>query len=272
MSVMNITNNAVVNNCTDKCALSFNYPDSPNCIVENGGSYFNLSYNIDPTLTPVTFNNSQYKLTQILLFSPSMHLYNGKNANAELMITHNDVANPSSVLFICIPITSTSNNPSQLLATILNDIVDYNMNNQGDKQSFLIEKYTLNNIIPYKPYYFYEQNNTQNIQIIAYGIENAIYIPKKILDDITKFISPYSNPSGIFPYVTTLLINKIGPTMSESGEIYIDCKPVDSTTETIEVAFKNQTDPSDIANPTNLSSNQTSNISFSQFIDTIGIN
>ena len=69
MSVMNITNNAVVNNCTDKCALSFNYPDSPNCIVENGGSYFNLSYNIDPTLTPVTFNNSQYKLDYLISFT-----------------------------------------------------------------------------------------------------------------------------------------------------------------------------------------------------------
>jgi hypothetical protein len=268
MSAMNITNNAVVNNCTDKCALSFNYPNSPNCIVTNYGSVFQLSYNIDPTLTPVTFNNSQYRLVNIILVSPSFHLYNGSNTQAELIIMHSDVANPSSILFICIPITSTSNNPSTLLATILNDIVDSNMNKSGDSQSFLIEKYTLNDIIPYKPYYFYEQQEN-NWQIVAYGIENAIYIPNNILTDIAKYIEPRTDV--LFPYTTTLLINKTGPTMSESGEIYIDCKPVDSSTETIEVAFKNQTDPSDIADPTNLSS-QTSNFSFTQFIDSIGIN
>jgi hypothetical protein len=43
MSVMNLTENAIVNVCEDKCSLSFNYPNSPSCVITNSGKLFIIS-------------------------------------------------------------------------------------------------------------------------------------------------------------------------------------------------------------------------------------
>ena len=244
MSVMNIVDSANTNYCDDKCSLSFNYPASSTCVATNYGSMFSFSYNIDPTLTPVTFSNSNYNVDQIQLASPSIHLFNGSTAEAELIIIHNESANPNNKLYICIPISSTSNNPSQLLSNILNDVVDYTMNTQGDQQTFYIQNYNLNSIIPYNPYFYYQQeSNGSTINFVVYGIQYAINISATILNDISSYIVANSNPEDIFPYESNLFFNQTGPGVTDSGEIYIDCQPINSSTETVEVAFKKQTSP-----------------------------
>ena len=238
MSVMNIIDSATTNYCDDKCSLSFNYPPSSTCVVGNSGPFFLFSYNIDPTSTPVTFSNSKYIVAQIILFSPSVHLFNGSTAEAELVIFHYDSANRNNLLEICIPISSSSGKSSQVFSNILNDVVEYNMNKPGDQETFYIQNYNLNDIIPYKPYFYYQQGSNN---IVVYGIQNAINVPAKILNDIANYITPYPSPESIFPYESNLFFNQKGPGVSDSGEIYIDCQPINSATETVEVAFKKQT-------------------------------
>jgi len=241
MSVMDITNSSVINYCDEKCALSFNYPTSSTCIVTNQNFLFELSYDIAPTVTPVTFNNNKYNLNYILLYAPSIHLFDGKTVEAELIIYHTNSANPNNCLLICIPISSRTNTPSQLLSNIMNDIVDYTMNNGNDKETFIIQDYNLNNIIPKKPYYYYNQP-TQNWDIVVYGLQYGIYIPEKTLTDISGYIKPFYAPVIIFPYESDIYLNNTGPgKSSDSGEIYIDCQPIDSSTETVEVVFKKDT-------------------------------
>ena len=78
---VNITNNTT-STCDLKCDYSFKYPIS-NLQVTNRGSY--LSLKTDPaSVPPVTYNAEQYQVQEIRIFSPSLHTYGGKNADAEM--------------------------------------------------------------------------------------------------------------------------------------------------------------------------------------------
>lgn len=260
MSVMNLTENAVVNICEDKCSLSFNYPNSPSCVITNSGNLFNISYQLENSYSPVTFNNSQFYFHSnvIYLALPSIHEYNGSDTTAELFFCLTD--NTNQTLCISIPINSNAKNSSPLLTNILSDIVDYQINESGESKTININDFTLNDIIPYKPYYYYENDNTN---VIAYGIENALYISESTLSTLSSYITniPDSVKAIIFPYTSTLLKNIKGPSISKSGEIYIDCQPVNSSKETSIQMFKKQSGETDDGK---------SNVNFFQLLNAIG--
>ena len=262
MSVMNLTENAIVNVCEDKCSLSFNFPNSPSCVITNSDNLFSITYEIASSYSPVTFNNSQYYFTSntIYLALSSVHEYNGSYNTAELFFYLTDSTNQT--LCISIPINSKASSSSPLLTNILTDIVDYQINESGESKTVNITNFTLNDIIPYKPYYYYQNDN---VNVVAYGIEHALYIQESILTSLSSYITVLSESekAQIFPYTTTLLQNTKGPTTSQSGEIYIDCQPVNSSIETSIYTFNK---PSSDVN------GEKSNINFMQILNTIGIN
>lgn len=263
MSVMNLTDSAVVNTCEDKCSLSFNYPNSPTCVITNTGNLFVIQYELDVNYTPVTFNNAQYHLqsNNIYLALPSIHQYNGAYTQAELLFFHTTDSS-NELVCISIPINSNSSFSSPTLTTLLTDIVDYNINESGESNTITINNFTLNDIIPYRSYYYYKNSN---VNYIAYGIENALYISDATLTTLSSYIANTmtdTQKAQIFPYTTTLLKNQKGPSMADSGEIYIDCQPVDSSTETSIYAFKK---PSSDAN------GEKSNVTFAVMLESVGI-
>jgi hypothetical protein len=198
----------------------------------------------------------------IYLALSSIHQYNGSYTTAELLFYLTDSTNQS--LWISIPINSNSSSSSPLLTNILTDIVDYQLNESGESKTVNINNYTLNDIIPYKPYYYYQNNN---VNVIAYGIENALYIQDSILTSLSSYITVISDSekAQIFPYTTTLLQNTKGPITGQSGEIYIDCQPVNSSNETSIYAFNKPSSAITI-------DGVKSNINFMQLLSMLGLN
>ena len=80
---IDISKKNVSGKCDLKCAYNFQYPES-NTTAKNQGVLINLSYDNSKT-PPVTYNTQKYTVTQIMITSPSLHLFNGATTDAEII-------------------------------------------------------------------------------------------------------------------------------------------------------------------------------------------
>jgi len=229
MPTMNISGQNISGKCNFKCAYSFNYQES-NCYIQNSGNFLSIKY--DKSSTPsVIFNNDKYDIQYIQIYSPSLHNYNGSPADGEIIMTH--TSNTGSTLTVVVPISSQSGTQTNG-SSIIQDIVYAASNgaaNQGESTQVKINNFTLNNIVPMKPFFSYSFNESNDV--IVYGIENAISVNKQTTDNLSKIIVP-SGPVSSGPH---LFINSEGPNNNNvnDGQIYIDCQPTGNSEENIDV-------------------------------------
>ena len=227
---MNISPQNITGTCNLKCAYSFNYNTS-NSTATNYGQYIQLTYEASST-PQVTFNTAKYNVSTIQIYSPSTHLYNNAKADAEIIISHTPI-NGGNQLLVYIPINTTGSttNGSQIITDIFTAISS-NAPSQGTSTKQGIKEFTLNDVVPMKPYYSYTSNNNTNN--IVYGIQYAIYVNNNSLGTFKKSIKSTSItlPSGL-----SLFSNPDGPSSSNVGDgsIYIDCQPTNSSEEEVEM-------------------------------------
>ena len=236
MAQLNISQDNVSGECNLKCAYSFQYSNS-SCVASNTGESIVLSYD-ESNVPPVTYNGNKYKVSSIKITTGSILLYNGKNVNASLIISHAPIVGggPFSVI---IPIVSgTGSLPSSnILTTIIIETAKL-APKSGNKTSISLANYNLNNIVPKKPFYSF---NNDGQDIITYGLENAITIDADIL---TKLSTITKGVANIIPATNSLFYNPKGPNSSGSSSgndnIYIDCQPVNVSEETIQMSTENK--------------------------------
>jgi len=230
---MDISPQKIAGTCNLKCAYSFKYQKSKS-VATNYGTKIVLTYEVG-TNPPATFNNIKYKVDQIIITCPSLHLFNSAKADAEIMIVHTPVS-VGNQLYVCIPINTSA--PTTSGSTIITEIISavaVGAPTQGERTSQGISEFTLDNIIPRVPFYTY---SAANIDFIVYGILNAISISTDTLTKLTNILAPL--PQISFPGGPLLFLNPNGPTMGEGdGEIYIDCSPTGNSEEEINVTNVN---------------------------------
>lgn len=236
-SPINITKNTD-SICDLKCEYSFNYP-STNLQVVNRGEY--LSFRTDPSQQPpVIFNANKYDVNEIRLYSPSLHTYGGKNSEAELIISHNNLSGNGNLL-VCIPITiSTSKTEaSRLLETILSQ-VSKTANSIEEQTTINLPTFTLDKIVPKKPFYSYKgtlpyRPCNSNNNYVVFHKEDAIYLPITSFIQLSKIITKQSY--SIHNVKGGLYYNKNGPKIHKGitgdDDIYIECQPTGSDGEVI---------------------------------------
>jgi hypothetical protein len=231
-NIMNIQLNKVTGRCDEKCMLKYNYTTSSTCVASNYGSgTIVLTYDII-SKNPVTFNNNEYNVLEIAIIFPSCHYYNGEPSTGEIVILHSSTT-ASKLLWICIPISNRSGTPNNLFNNILNNIASIHISELNSSELKLDEEYNLNSILQYKPFYYYNQGSAD---IISYGLKDSIYITNDLAEVITSLVGVNSNNS-MFGYSSSLFYNKNGPIKFDEDEIYIDCKPVNSSGKE-EIIFK----------------------------------
>ncbi len=240
--MMNISNENVTGKCDLKCMYNFNYTGS-NTIAKNEGFYISLTYDRSK-VDPVSFNNNKYYVQRILIYAPSIHLFYGTKSSAELVIEHYP-SNGGQVLNVAIPIIKSTDysSASTLLADIINSVA-LNAPSQGEKTTINTSQFSLQKIIPKKPYYSYTEKS--GVDWIVYGKENAISLNETVIGTLTKIIDPQSDilcPSG-----PLLFYNSKGPSSTLGDDIYIDCKPVGASDETVEIE-ETSTDSSEFMKP-----------------------
>lgn len=219
-SIINISSENVTGNCDLKCNYSLNYSTS-NCVAQNNGFYIQLSYDATK-MPPVTYNNNKYNVQDVTIFSPSIHQFNGSLSPAEIVISHFPVSG-GVPMNVAIPIIQSgdSTTASGILQQIING-VSTGAPSQGETTNLNnITNFNLENIVPLKPYYSY--NDTKNDWIV-YGNENAISLNQQTLTTLSQIIQPL--PNVMCPSGPLIFYNNSGPSKKASNEgIYIDCKP-----------------------------------------------
>jgi len=234
-NMMDISPDNIKGECELKCNYYFNYSNS-NCIVENMGILLKLNY--DKSVSPpVVYNENKYIVDRILLVSPSVHLFNKNQTNAELLIVHTPVTT-GNALIVCVPVKAFDSfkNPNSLLDSIISR-AGAGVPRQGMTANIPITNFNLTSLVPKDAFFSYSDNLEGGRDFIVFGITSAIPIGTDNAERLSKIIQPL--PTSIFPGGQPLFYNKKGPAASmgiSNNDIYIDCQPTDSSEEEVMVS------------------------------------
>lgn len=232
-SPINISPTSITGKCDLKCAYNFDY-QTTSLVATNSGVILSLKCD-NQTSTPVTFNNNKYTVEGIFLITPSLHSFNGSKAPAEFIIVHNPQSGGPK-LSVCIPIVQSSNSSDATnLVTEIIQLVSSGAPSVGETTTLNISNFTLNNIVPKKP--FYNFNSTILGNCIVYGNMFAIPLSQSTITTLTSIIRPYDiNDTGD----GNLFFNSNGPNQSVSNDgIYISCSPTGNSAETTDTTTTN---------------------------------
>jgi len=231
MTTLNITKQNIAGDCSLKCQYFYDYQNS-STTATNGGFSINLTYD-KSNVQPVIYNTNKYDVDTIAIYSPSLHFFDDRAVNAELIITHKPVSS-GPAFYIGIPIVASTdtNSASSLLKQIIM-AVSAGAPAQGESTNINISNFNLNTFIRDKtPFYSYTQDSSN---WIVFGKENSINISQDILNRLGQIIKP--KPGLMFPSGPEIFYNSTGAIkgFNSSDQIYIDCQPVTSSDEKIDV-------------------------------------
>tara|TARA_B100000073_G_C23699263_1_gene559593 strand:- start:485 stop:1378 length:894 start_codon:yes stop_codon:yes gene_type:complete len=240
-SPIDINKKGVSGLCDLKCDYKFNYHKST-CSVKNRGQYLSITYdNKSASSAPVIYNTQPYNVSEIRVYTPSLHTYNGNKASGEIIIIH-DPLNGGKQLLVCVPVKSSSgySDGNHFISKIIKSVAN-NAQNEGDSMIINIDDdFTLNDFVPTSSFYTYNgvapySPCTDKVTIIVFDLPDSKI---NTSDSSMKFLSQilfthnYTTKNG-----TSYYFNKKGSisTLSSDGEIYIDCRPVGHSSEQVEV-------------------------------------
>jgi hypothetical protein len=241
---INISQNNVYGKCDLKCAYNFKYKESAITAKNNG---VNISLTCDnSSVPPVLYNEEKYNLSQILIFSPSLHLFNNSKTEAEIIVEHTPESGGQN-LFVCVPIIKSGD--STTASTLLTQIISGTAANApaaNETTSMNLSGFTLNKIIPKSPFFSYSGTySNSTADFIVFGKNYAIPLNQNVLNGLGKIIKPFPLPM----LGDNLFLNAKGPNSSGSiGDgIYISCQPTGSSEEETEITNTKSTSESDVS-------------------------
>lgn len=225
--------------CSLKCSLFYNYPESPNIIINRGKnvttardfSYMFINTDDITSKNPVLYNSKPYAFKGIYLYNGGIHKYGTATPVLEVVIKHTSGTGES--LYLCIPVFSTNSSTSVNMVDKM--IQAYDSSTTG---SVYIQSFNLGYIIPKSTYFThtgaYRKGDGASDVYITFP-SNSLYLNQGTLDRFIKMCK--SAYATTYSYSTmTVYQNEKGTTengFSGEGQIYIDCQPTDSEGEII---------------------------------------
>jgi carbonic anhydrase len=233
--------------CNKKCNFMYKYNIS-SIVTTNEKSY--LSIKLDNTNSQsVNYSSnsgrgscssfvgggSDLGVSEIRVYSPSLHKYDGYSAAAELVIYHNNMAGGKN-LIVCIPIIENLGSLRDA-TTQLSSIINYiskSGNNSGEADNVQGLNFNLNNFIPQEKFYSYTATLpfhpcTNCVDYIVFdNISGSIGLSKETMIILKKLVKTHT-------ITTKKITNNLGYAYSSkkpsygstntTNDIYIDCKP-----------------------------------------------
>lgn len=243
--LINISQQNIQGKCDLKCDYSFKYNNS-NSTATNNNFFIQISYD-KSGIQPVTYNNVKYDVDVIMILQPSIHQFNGSSSDAEIIIGHTPLTGGPD-LCVCVPVSLMGNNNtgSNVIDEIIS-LVATNAPNNGETVNLNLPDFTLQDIVPKKPFYNY---SIQNYNFIVFDISDAISISSTTLNSLTSVIETVpafylnifsennQNPISLF-------YNAKGPNSNNNNntenEIYISCNPTGNSENEENVSFEKAT-------------------------------
>ena len=241
---INISPQNVYGKCDLKCVYNFKYKEST-LTVKNNGINISLTYD-NSNVPPVLYNQEKYNVSQVIITSPSLHLFNNSKVDAEIIVEHVPESGGQN-LFVCVPIIKSgdSTTASSLLTQVISGVAA-NAPAANETTNLNLSGFTLSKIIPKSPFFSYSGtygNSTSDF--IVFGKNYAIPLNEKVLSALGSIIKPFPLPM----LGDNLFFNAKGPNSSGSiGDgIYISCQPTGSSEEETDITTNKSSTDSDVS-------------------------
>jgi carbonic anhydrase len=217
--------------CNLKCKYTYKYKDT-NTVLKNKKFYLSLTHERSYP-SPVKYNEFDFNVDEVRIYSPSLHSYNGTKTDAELIIQHSSIN--GGLLFVCIPIVKTeeTNSSTAFFEHIISSANLYA--NKENGSTVIKQPLNLNTFVPKTKYYSYNGTlpyppctGDHAFVVFSKNDKNAFTtINSTSLAALKKIISETN-----FPVKTSeFFVNTDGATLNitntTTDDIYIDCSPVD---------------------------------------------
>lgn len=207
-STINIVSNKVdTQRCSADCAYSYYHNPNSSCVVINKDEYLDIQ--TDGT-NNVKFNEESQSITSVRLYQPSIHLYNGSQADAELIIQY---AGSGKNLLVCIPVTSSDGNGRS--NNFFNQFIPFiDASEKNTTQVFNVNSWSLNDVLSYETPYFYYLGNfpfppcNSKSSIIVFDIKDAATINTDDLNSLKSYIK--DTPKATIGSTNYLMYNNRG--------------------------------------------------------------
>lgn len=251
---VNIKHDSSTLTCDLTCNFMYKYNIS-GIIATNKRSYISLKLADGESQTVTYTSNSgvgscsnfssgggNYNVEEIRIYSPSLHTYNGKNSDGEIIIYHNNIIGGKN-LIVCIPISSSgnlTNNATTQLTTIINYMSKISNNNDGDIIQGL--NFNLNDFIPNNYYYTYTATLpyypcTNCVDYIVFdNTIGIINLSKNTLSNLKNIISNNNITTNNITSDHEFTYSKRKPNYGSPDpdkNIYIECNPTGSDGEVL---------------------------------------
>jgi Eukaryotic-type carbonic anhydrase len=234
LSPINIIPNSEVNKCVNKCNLTYsNTIAEQQLAITNEGTYLQIM--VSNTENTAQLDNSSYVLSEIQIFSPSLHEYNSSTQIGEIFMVYTSTEYSSTQLIISVAISQSNGSINDNGFNNLMNAVSIYTPSSGQTMTYVVPELNFNTFIANKPYYTYSGNVINDCitpadYIVYYPTTFSIFISNDYLTNgQINFITPYSAPIQPNP---DYYYNEKGPNFASGDGIYMDCVAVNSSTET----------------------------------------
>jgi carbonic anhydrase len=143
---------------TFNCIYDANLCSGASVTVSADLSYLSIPCSGGSTSNTISFYGKTYVPSEIRIYAPSLHTYNGSSADAEMLIVHTSGSSSNEGLIVSVPITLTtaSDSANSDLAAIFQAANTITANTIAINASAPIDDdINVNTFIPAKPYYVY---------------------------------------------------------------------------------------------------------------------
>jgi hypothetical protein len=239
-SPVNITGD-ISDQCSGLCSLSFNFSDSACTVKKLDPTALNVSY-VDSNPANTLYKNGNYIVHHIEIYNRSLHRYNGRRTDAEMLIYFNGTGDSASqTMVISVPIEAQSSSGVEIksngaiITSIIKTIktnsesaelaVKFNSSNSSSTM------YNLNDLIPsQQPFYvyvgnkLYESSSSNLVNYVVFPRGSSIYVSADTITHLNKITTPFESPVSGVPQ-NSVTYNSVGANASESSDVYIECSP-----------------------------------------------
>lgn len=227
--------------CDLKCNYQFKYRDFLTTAVNRGDHISLRPKSIADNATAVRFNSQNYAVSEMRLYSPSLHSFRGKKSRAELIIVHTSESG-NHPLLVCIPVLGGglgSSSSSQYISKLIKTM-SKTAPTDGDTTDIDNPHLNLNDFVPIGEPFFsytgtqpYQPCQGRNYYVVFEPRTSACGIDDANFETLMSIIeaNAYNTVSG-----TRFFLNKDGAQngFASEDDIYIDCQPVGESEETTE--------------------------------------
>ena len=181
--------------CKDNCSFNFSYNPNSSCILTNKGDYLDIKTDGS---NKVTYNNQDITLQSARLYSPSLHSFDGKHSDAELILRHSG-ANGQNIM-VSVPIIAKEGAGQSM--HFFSQLSKFIPLSKGEKQNIQVSNWSLDDAMPggkAKGAHFYHYSGNSpyppcktKATMIIFDIEHASTIKPSDLSLIKKSIKATS--------------------------------------------------------------------------------